>query len=78
MLLVPLHAQQPFHSHAHADRRVEVLPVALPICVWMIRTFSADARGHGMEAVIRCESAVGLHGLACGARQGPLTFAPAL
>ena len=28
------------------------LPVALPICVWMIRTFSADARGHGTEAVI--------------------------
>ena len=29
-----------------------LLPVALPICVWMIRTFSADARGHGTEAVI--------------------------
>jgi H+/Cl- antiporter ClcA len=28
------------------------LPVALPICVWMIRTFSPDARGHGTEAVI--------------------------
>jgi H+/Cl- antiporter ClcA len=28
------------------------LPVALPICVWMIRTFCADARGHGTEAVI--------------------------
>src|SRR5262245_8160722 len=28
------------------------LPVALPICVWMIRTFAADARGHGTEAVI--------------------------
>src|SRR5256885_2047148 len=28
------------------------LPIALPICVWMIRTFSADARGHGTEAVI--------------------------
>src|SRR5260370_20328163 len=28
------------------------LPIALPICVWLIRTFSADARGHGTEAVI--------------------------
>src|SRR5258708_3687581 len=28
------------------------LPVALPICVWIIRTFAADARGHGTEAVI--------------------------
>jgi len=29
-----------------------VLPVALPLCVWIIRTFAADARGHGTEAVI--------------------------
>lgn len=28
------------------------LPVALPLCVWLIRTFSPDARGHGTEAVI--------------------------
>jgi H+/Cl- antiporter ClcA len=28
------------------------LPLALPICVWIIRTFAADARGHGTEAVI--------------------------
>ena len=28
------------------------LPAALPLCVWMIRKFSADARGHGTEAVI--------------------------
>src|SRR6476619_8058067 len=28
------------------------LPVALPVCVWIIRTFAADARGHGTEAVI--------------------------
>ena len=28
------------------------LPIALPICVWLIRTFSPDARGHGTEAVI--------------------------
>src|SRR5215208_3680755 len=26
------------------------LPLALPLCVWIIRTFSADARGHGTEA----------------------------
>src|SRR5258708_6216924 len=29
-----------------------LLPIALPICVWLIRTFSPDARGHGTEAVI--------------------------
>ena len=29
-----------------------VLPVALPLCVWIIRNFAADARGHGTEAVI--------------------------
>jgi H+/Cl- antiporter ClcA len=28
------------------------LPVALPACVWLIRTFASDARGHGTEAVI--------------------------
>src|SRR5436189_1640348 len=28
------------------------LPLALPLCVWLIRTFSPDARGHGTEAVI--------------------------
>jgi H+/Cl- antiporter ClcA len=28
------------------------LPLALPVCVWIIRTFAADARGHGTEAVI--------------------------
>jgi H+/Cl- antiporter ClcA len=28
------------------------LPVALPLCVWIIKTFAADARGHGTEAVI--------------------------
>lgn len=39
---------------AHCDQ-VPVfvfLPIALPICVWLIRTFSPDARGHGTEAVI--------------------------
>src|SRR3954468_292296 len=42
-------------ARALTNGRVPVfvfLPVALPICVWMIRTFSADARGHGTEAVI--------------------------
>jgi H+/Cl- antiporter ClcA len=29
-----------------------VLPLALPACAWIIRTFAADARGHGTEAVI--------------------------
>jgi len=29
-----------------------LLPVALPACVWFIRTFAPDARGHGTEAVI--------------------------
>jgi H+/Cl- antiporter ClcA len=28
------------------------LPLALPVCVWLIRTFAPDARGHGTEAVI--------------------------
>jgi H+/Cl- antiporter ClcA len=29
-----------------------ILPLALPACVWLIRTFAPDARGHGTEAVI--------------------------
>jgi H+/Cl- antiporter ClcA len=28
------------------------LPLALPACVWLIRTFAPTARGHGTEAVI--------------------------
>lgn len=28
------------------------LPLALPICVWLIRRFAPEARGHGTEAVI--------------------------
>lgn len=28
------------------------LPLALPLCVWLVRTFSPEARGHGTEAVI--------------------------
>ncbi|MFT3904971.1 MAG: chloride channel protein [Steroidobacteraceae bacterium] len=29
-----------------------LLPLALPLCVWLIRTFASEARGHGTEAVI--------------------------
>ncbi len=29
-----------------------LLPLALPLCVWLIRTFAPTARGHGTEAVI--------------------------
>ena len=29
-----------------------LLPLALPLCVWLIRAFAPDARGHGTEAVI--------------------------
>lgn len=29
-----------------------LLPLAMPLCVWLIRTFAPDARGHGTEAVI--------------------------
>jgi chloride channel protein, CIC family len=29
-----------------------LLPLALPACVWLIRTFAPTARGHGTEAVI--------------------------
>jgi chloride channel protein, CIC family len=28
------------------------LPLALPVSVWLVRTFAPDARGHGTEAVI--------------------------
>lgn len=28
------------------------LPLALPLCVWLIRTFAPTAKGHGTEAVI--------------------------
>ncbi len=45
---------------AQAMRRLELgslpyyalLPLALPLCVWMIRRFAPTARGHGTEAVI--------------------------
>jgi H+/Cl- antiporter ClcA len=29
-----------------------LLPLALPVCVWLIRTFAPAAKGHGTEAVI--------------------------
>ena len=29
-----------------------LLPLGLPVCVWLIRVFAPDARGHGTEAVI--------------------------
>src|SRR5664279_3812109 len=29
-----------------------LLPIALPLCVWLIRTFAPEAKGHGTEAVI--------------------------
>lgn len=29
-----------------------LLPLALPLCVWLIRSFAPEARGHGTEAVI--------------------------
>src|SRR5664279_5483744 len=29
-----------------------LLPIALPACVWLIRTFAPEAKGHGTEAVI--------------------------
>lgn len=29
-----------------------LLPIAMPMCVWLIRTFAPTAKGHGTEAVI--------------------------
>ncbi|MDA1082390.1 MAG: chloride channel protein [Gemmatimonadetes bacterium] len=29
-----------------------LLPIGLPVCAWIVRTFSPEARGHGTEAVI--------------------------
>src|SRR5690242_10995797 len=33
-------------------RYYDLLPLALPLCVWFIRTFAPTAKGHGTEAVI--------------------------
>ena len=30
----------------------DLLPLALPLCVWLVRTFAPTAKGHGTEAVI--------------------------
>jgi H+/Cl- antiporter ClcA len=35
-----------------AIRPFDLLPLALPACVWLIRRFAPSARGHGTEAVI--------------------------
>jgi H+/Cl- antiporter ClcA len=35
-----------------AFRYYFLLPIALPVCVWLIRTFAPTAKGHGTEAVI--------------------------
>ena len=48
-------AQSTELAHSLTRDRLPVfllLPLALPICVWMIRRFAPDARGHGTEAVI--------------------------
>ncbi len=37
---------------AGAVRPYWLLPLALPTCVWLIRTFAPSAKGHGTEAVI--------------------------
>jgi H+/Cl- antiporter ClcA len=42
-----LTASLPRHFPAYS-----LLPLALPACVWLIRTFAPTARGHGTEAVI--------------------------
>ena len=47
-------------ASARLVRRIEMgplpyyflLPAALPLCVWLIRTFAPTAKGHGTEAVI--------------------------
>jgi H+/Cl- antiporter ClcA len=33
-------------------RPYDLLPLAIPVCVWLIRTFAPSARGHGTEAVV--------------------------
>lgn len=33
-------------------RPFHLLPIALPVCVWLIRSFAPSAKGHGTEAVI--------------------------
>jgi H+/Cl- antiporter ClcA len=40
------------HETARIPYYYLLLPLALPACVWLIRTFAPTARGHGTEAVI--------------------------
>ncbi|MEP6590638.1 MAG: chloride channel protein [Gemmatimonadota bacterium] len=47
------HAGPWLNSFTHAAFPLYwLLPLGLPLCVWLIRTFAPDARGHGTEAVI--------------------------
>ena len=40
------------HLNRGGFRSFDLLPVALPLCVWLVRTFAPTAQGHGTEAVI--------------------------
>ena len=40
------------HLDQGAFHAYYLLPLAMPLCVWLIRTFAPTARGHGTEAVI--------------------------
>jgi H+/Cl- antiporter ClcA len=40
------------HLRYGVVRYYDFLPLALPACVWLIRTFAPTAKGHGTEAVI--------------------------
>lgn len=40
------------HLNAGGFRAYFLLPLALPLCVWLVRTFAPTAKGHGTEAVI--------------------------
>jgi H+/Cl- antiporter ClcA len=40
------------HLNSGWFRYYDLLPLALPLCVWLVRTFAPTAKGHGTEAVI--------------------------
>ena len=40
------------HLNVGGFRAYFLLPLALPLCVWLVRTFAPTAKGHGTEAVI--------------------------
>lgn len=40
------------HLNTGGFRAYFLLPLALPLCVWLVRTFAPTAKGHGTEAVI--------------------------